>query len=206
MRYLFFITIFFLLFSSCKSDNDLRCVIMQDGKAITINSSDKYYNDEDEFLHNVSFSFPRFYKYTNVDNLDYTTESNYTLTGFSQIFIGGWEFAKFGQWIRKYGLQPNKGYYVATMIYAKYISLPPTESRIIPIVGTQFMGYCPQKEATTFQVDTDYNAQVSILITGVRFIGYDSDGSNINIEMSSFADNNNILTWKFLIRDNNDWD
>ena len=68
------------------------------------------------------------------------------------------------------------------------------------------MGYCPDIEQRTFRVYNNPDEQVSMLITGVRYIGYDSERNSINCEVPSFTDNkNDKLTWEFLVRDDG-WD
>lgn len=175
---------------------------MKDGNTITVYSSQKSYLDKDEFVHRVSFSFPRSYEYGDIEEIKYLEDSTYTVSGYNQSFIGYWEIAKLGEWSRDYGLDPNKVYYVATKVYAKYVPLPPNGLRIMPKLGGIFMGYCPGMEPSTFWVDNDSDAKVSTLTTGVRYIGYDSERNTIDCEIPSFVDNNdNKLTWKLLIRD-----
>lgn len=171
---------------SCESEDDLMNVTMQDGNTITINSSQRYYHSEEEFVHCVSFSFPRSCEYSEVEEVEYLKDSEGIVSGYSQSFIGCWEAAKFGEWVRDYGLNPNDVYYVATKVYTKYVSMPCEGLRIVPKFGGQFMGYCPDVEPRTFRVNNDSDAQVGVLTTGVRYIGYDSEGNRIACEMPSF--------------------
>lgn len=179
---------------------------MRDGHTITTNSSQRYYTDEDSFVHGVSFAFARSYDYSEIEEMEYQDDSEGKVTGYNQSFIGSWEIAKFGEWIRDYGLEPGKVYYIATKVYAKYISMPPKGLRVIPKPEERFMGYCPDIEQRTFWVYNIPDEQVCMLITGVRYIGYDSERNSINYEVPSFTDNKkNILTWEFLVRDDG-WD
>lgn len=195
-----------LIFCCCEPESNAISTTMKDGKTITIYSSQKSYLDKEEFVHCVSFSFPCSYKYDDVEKIEYLEDSTYIVNGYNQSFIGCWEIAKFGEWSRDYGLDPNKVYYVATKVYAKYVSTPPNGLRILPKLGGAFMGYRPDIEPSTFWVNTDSGAKVSILTTGIRYIGYDSEGNTIDCEIPSFVDNeSNKLTWKFLILDDG-WD
>lgn len=179
---------------------------MRDGHTITTNSSQRYYTDEDSFVHGVSFAFARSYDYSEIEEMEYQDDSEGKVTGYNQSFIGSWEIAKFGEWIRDYGLESGKAYYIATKVYVKYTSMPPIGLRIVPKYGGHYMGYCPDIEQRTFRVYNNPDQNVSMLITGVRYIGYDSERSSINCEVPSFTDNKkDILTWEFLVRDDG-WD
>lgn len=179
---------------------------MRDGNIITTNSSQRYYTDEESFVHGVSFAFARSYDYSEIEEMEYQDDSEGKVTGYNQSFIGSWEIAKFGEWIRDYGLESGKAYYIATKVYVKYTSMPPIGLRIVPKYGGHYMGYCPDIEQRTFRVYNNPDQNVSMLITGVRYIGYDSERSSINCEVPSFTDNKkDILTWEFLVRDDG-WD
>ena len=194
------------LFCGCESEDDTITVTMRDGHTITTNSSQRYYTDEESFVHGVSFAFARSYDYSEIEEMEYQDDSEDKVTGYNQSFIGSWEIAKFGEWIRDYGLEPGKAYYIATKVYVKYTSMPPIGLRIVPKYGGHYMGYCPDIEQRTFRVYNNPDQNVSMLITGVRYIGYDSERSSINCEVPSFTDNKkDILTWEFLVRDDG-WD
>lgn len=191
---------------SCNTEDSKYEVAMSDGNVIIVDGRKSYYHTEDEFVHNVSFSFPRYYNYSKVDKIDYLENMEYSVSGFDESFIGSWEIAEFGNWIKTYGLKPNTPYYVATKIYTKYLSETPIGLRIVPKLGGEFMGYCPDISPKTFRVQQDGNTQLSILSTGVRYIGYDSNRSPVNIDIPSFVDNNKVKPlWNFLIRDDG-WD
>lgn len=194
------------LFCGCESEDDTITVTMRDGHTITTNSSQRYYTDEESFVHGVSFAFARSYDYSEIEEMEYQDDSEGKVTGYNQSFIGSWEIAKFGEWIRDYGLESGKAYYIATKVYVKYTSMPPIGLRIVPKYGGHYMGYCPDIEQRTFRVYNNPDQNVSMLITGVRYIGYDSERSSINCEVPSFTDNKkDILTWEFLVRDDG-WD
>ena len=187
---------------SCAPDTDIYSVTMHDGKTVTVNTSQKYYSGENEFAHRVSFSFPRSYDYSVMEKLEYVEDSSYVVNGYDQFFIGCWEKAVFGEWIRNYGLVPNKVYYVATKVYVKCVSRPQDGLMIVPKYGGLFMGYRPDVEPRTFWVDNK-DRQASVFTTGVRYIGYDSDGNGIYKEIPSLSNNKNQkLVWNFLIQDN----
>ena len=194
------------LFCGCESEDDTITVTMRDGHTITTNSSQRYYTDEESFVHGVSFAFARSYDYSEIEEMEYQDDSEGKVTGYNQSFIGSWEIAKFGEWIRDYGQESGKAYYIATKVYVKYTSMPPIGLRIVPKYGGHYMGYCPDIEQRTFRVYNNPDQNVSMLITGVRYIGYDSERSSINCEVPSFTDNKkDILTWEFLVRDDG-WD
>ena len=206
MRFQMFLIVMGFLFCGCESEDDTITVTMQDGNTITTNSSQRYYPDEDEFVHGVSFAFARSYDYSEIEDMEYQDDSEGKVTGYNQFFIGSWEIAKFGEWIHDYGLEPGKNYYIATKVYVKYLSMPPKGLRIVPKPGGRFMGYCPDIGQRTFRVYNNPDEQVSMLITSVRYIGYDSERNSINCEVPSFTGNkNDKLTWEFLVRDDG-WD
>lgn len=61
------------LFCGCESEDDTITVTMQDGNTITTNSSQRYYPDEDNFVHGVSFAFARSYDYSEFEELGIRT-------------------------------------------------------------------------------------------------------------------------------------
>lgn len=61
MKFQLFLIVMVFLFCGCESEDDIISVTMQDGNTITTNSSQRYYPDEDEFVHGVSFAFARSY-------------------------------------------------------------------------------------------------------------------------------------------------
>lgn len=190
----------------CSSEPKFNKIPMKDGNTIEINGNKRFYSSENEFVHGVSFSFQRQYNFTNVEQIDYSDIREYTVFDFNQFFVGFWEIAEFGNWISQYGLTPNAPYYVATKVYVKFISSPPSGLRIIPKYGGEYMGYCPDIIHKTFRVYNDSNENLNILTTGIRYIGYDSNKEPVEICIPSFVDNNiNKLTWNFLIRDDG-WD
>lgn len=203
IRYILFLIII-VAFNSCNSTLDTFPVKMQDGMTISVNSSIKYYPDEESFVHDVSFSVPRQYEYFNVEKFEYVEDSTYVAEGHDQSFIGYWEKATFGDWIKEYGLVPQTVYYVATKIYTKNITMPQDGLEIVPKWGSPLMGYCPNTEYTTFKVNNNKEQHVSTLYTGVKYIGYDSKGKGIYKEIPSLNINQKI-TWKFLIQ-NDGWE
>lgn len=191
---------------SCNTEDSKYEIAMSDGNVITVDGRKFYYHTEDEFVHNVSFSFPKYYNYGNVEQIDYLENIEYAISGFDQSFIGTWEVAEFGNWIKAYGLMPNTPYYVATKVYTKYLSETPNGLRIVPKLGGEFMGYCPNITPKTFRVQQGESSRINILSTGVRHIGYDSNRASVNIDIPSFVDNNKDKPiWTFLIRDDG-WD
>lgn len=185
---------------SCDNDNNPMRVSMKDGNTIIVNSSPKFYPDEDKFVHAVSFKFPCSYDFSQTEEVEYTEDTEGAVKGYNQFFIGRWEAAKFGDWIRSHGLQPGKIYYVATKVYTKYVSRTPEGLQIVPKLGIASMGYCPDREPKTFRADYNRDAQAYVLSTGVRYIGYDSEGNCLYYEVPSFVnDNKKDPTWKFLV-------
>lgn len=196
MKHLLFGIFLTVILCSCDSGFDPMTVTMKDGKTITITSTQKYYSEEKGFIHGVSFSFPRPYNYSEIEDLDYHENTEYMVTGANQFYIGAWEIARFSNWIRAYGLDPDKSYYIATKVYTKYISSPPKGLRIVPKLGINCMGYCPDVEPQTFWAINNSENQVSILTTGVRYVGYDSDGDKIDKEIPSLIDKNHYCPVK----------
>lgn len=200
MKLIFCLILIMLMLCSCETKDDSIRVTMEDGQSIVVSSSPKYYPNEDEFVHSVSFSFPRSYIPGHAEEINYLNESEGSVSGYDQSFIGAWEIARFGDWIKEYGLKPNNNYYVATKVYAKYVSQPPRGLRLVPKYEGDFMGYCPNVEPKTFLVNKLSQTEDIALLTGYRYIGYNSERETVNIEIPSFINNNNLI-WKFLIRD-----
>ena len=170
---------------------------MNDGTTIEVETVVKFYNTEDDFIHSTSFNFHKDYAFYPKAEFEYNLYKSYELSGYAQNFIGDWEMAQFGEWITKYGLIPHYTYYVCTKTYVQYVSLPPQGYMIVPKFSKENMGFCPNIKDNTFLTLNDYKNNTSILITGVRFIGYDSSYKSINTELPTL---NNII-WKFLIQD-----
>lgn len=193
-----------ILFMSvgCEHEESDISVTMADGKNFVVSKTIKYYSTEEEFVHNVSFSFPCTYNYEVVDSIDYQLDKQYETTGYNQTFTGCWEMAKLGDWSKKYGLSPNEIYYVATNIFAKYVQQPQNGLAIVPHLGKENMGYSPDIEPTTFRVTTDSNNKICILKTGCRVIGYDSNKRSVDCNLPNLK---NRKVWRFLIQSDG-WD
>lgn len=190
------------MLGGCTTEPEFNKILMKDGNTIEVNRNKRFYASENEFVHELSFSFHRQYNFTNVEQIYYSNDQEYTVFDFNKFYVGFWEIAEFGEWIQQYGLTPNAPYYVATRVYVKFVSSPPAGLRIVPKYGVENMGYCPDIIPKTFIVNNDANENLNILITGIRFIGYDSNRELVDVCIPSFVDNNkNKLTWKFLIRD-----
>lgn len=206
MKYYSILLVIVCVLCSCDSEDELSEITMMDGNTITVDKYKRFYSTEEEFVHDVSFSFPREYNLNCVEKIDYLNNQEYTVYDYNQSFIGCWVIAEFGNWIKEYGLIPNVPYYVSTMIYVKYLSETPKGLRIVPKFGEEHMGYCPDIIPKTFRVYHYSNRKLNVLTTGFKYIGYDSKRKPIAINIPSFIDNSkNKLTWNFLIRDDG-WD
>lgn len=202
MKYYSLLFAIVAMLCSCNSEEEFCEITMADGNIINVDSTRKYYSTEEEFVHSVSFSFPRQYNVTSCEQIEYSNYQEYTVYGYDQFFIGCWEKAEFGDWITQYGLIPHTTYYVSTIIYVKYISETPKGLRIVPKFGGEYMGYCPDIIPNTFRVYQDSNEKYNVLTTGIRHVGYDLNRNSVKVSLPSFIDNNkNKLTWNFLIRD-----
>lgn len=108
---------------ACSKDDDLP-LEMADGNRITLSNNEiVYYSNESDFLHSYMSIFPCKYSFISNNNGPYLQDESYSIEGYDDRFIGYWEKAKFGDWIKKYGLEPNKVFYCATI---KYVSVRPT--------------------------------------------------------------------------------
>lgn len=148
-KYFIFITILLLLVS-CTQDEWFRSVTMQDGNTVLVHQQKQFYETESKFVHNVFFSWEHKFDITDVEQINYKVDSRYTVKGHNAFYFHHWEEAQFGEWIEKYGLKANKTYYVATKVYAKFISMPPDSITISPKIGDSFLGYIPGAEASRF--------------------------------------------------------
>lgn len=206
-KYFFIILVTVIcLLQGCDKEEPIIKNVMKDGVEIVVPTKVRYYDSEEEFIHNVSFSFHREYDLKMVEEVEYTFGEQYVVTGYDQRYNGVWEKAKFGDWISSYGLDASDTYYVCTTVVTKYLNIPPQGLMIVPKLGIELMGYCPGIDPKTFLVDYATERDASILLTGARTIGYDSDGNSISISVPSFFNNNTTnLTWKFLIQTDG-WD
>lgn len=196
-RYYLFLLITFII-SSC--DSDPYSVTMQDGRTIQYVSTPQYYSTEDDFVHDVTLNFPHQYDYSHVENIDYAKDSLYTVYGHDQTFIGYWQKAKFGDWIKVYGLEPNEYYYVATKWYTKFVSMPQGDLSIYPKSVEPFKRYHSESKTNSFITELNKGKHAYALSTAVKYIGYDSKGKSIYLEIPSFDDDTNRqLTWKFSV-------
>ena len=194
---------FICLLCSCDDHYDkIYSVKMRDGNTIKVLNSQRVYSTEKDFLHNISFAFPRSYDLRNVEQCDYTSDSIFVIEDYNQSFTGAWEVAVFGEWIRAYGLIPHTPYYVATTVFAKYVSAPPRHKTLYPLGGT-YMGYIPGLERPSFFISHSPDYTCNIFTTGARLIGYDSSKNAISIYIPSFI-NTNKLTWYFQV-DTSPW-
>ena len=180
----------------CSKDDNILHIEMSDGNTVVVNTHTKFYDSEDAFLHSVSFRSTNDYQVHDVEEIDYEINCRYSLVGYSQINTECWEMAKFGSWATKYGLSPNTVYYVATDIFAKYISAPQEGLMIVPDANNVNMGYCPGINSPTFMYSVNDTANVCILQTGSKCVKYDSNGIPVNLIINNLKKQ---LTWKFQI-------
>lgn len=188
------ITAILLCMCSCNEEDNICTLTMNDGTTIDVASTKITYHSEEDFVRGLS-SFECNYNFSNKEYINYNVGESYEVNGYDQTFVGSWQIAKFGNWIRNYGLNPDEFYYVATLIYAKYIERPTTGTMIVPQTG---LGCSLSEEDNSFSVLSDKETNTAILLTCVRLIGYDKNKSAINLCIPQFTNNN--LTWKFLIQ------
>ena len=196
-KYFIFITILLLLVS-CTQDEWFRSVTMQDGNTVLVHQQKHFYETESKFVHNVFFSWEHKFDITDVEQINYKVDSRYTVKGHNAFYFHHWEETQFGEWIEKYGLKANKTYYVATKVYAKFISMPPDSITISPKIGDSFLGYIPGAEASRFLLNYYKKENCCVMTTGIRYIGYDSEKNKIDIEIPLNTDSNHNRIWKFL--------
>ncbi len=181
----------------CASEDYILHVNMKDGNIITVDSRPKFYDSEEAFVHSVSFPSLENYLTTNVEDISYEINGRYSIVGYDKVCTGCWEKAKFGVWATKYGLSPNKVYYVATDVFTKHLPAVPEGMMIVPQKDNDSMGFCPGIAYATFIDTNDYKTGICILQTGNKSIKYDSNGVFINININNLKEQ---LTWKFQIQ------
>lgn len=69
---------------------------MKDGNTIEVNRNKRFYASENEFVHELSFSFHRQYNFTNVEQIYYSNDQEYTVFDFNKFYVGFWEIAEYG--------------------------------------------------------------------------------------------------------------
>lgn len=169
---------------------------MADGVTITLrNDSISYYGDEQDFLHSITFAFKSDYSFLSPHNGPYLPGNKYSIDGYDDRFIGLWERVKFGDWIRNYGLIPNKTYYCSTIKYVVYLPNLSYESEYLPVLPLNDMGYIPWRKKRMFEIEYGKHFPKCIFYTGTKYIGYDENRKGIYKELPTI----NKLVWKFTV-------
>lgn len=203
--YFIFTCVCLFSLGGCANDSEEMYVTMKDGFIIKVRPDVKHYASQYDFEHAVSFDFPMIYDYNSVEEISYAPNERGVVYGADQTFIGCWELASFGDWIRDLGLEPGKVYYTATKVYVKYLKAqqPTDDVYISPDPGSPYMGFIPFYEQSIFEVKKHASAGVTVLTTGVRIIGYRPDLYALNFEIPSNLTNNNQLPqWNYRILPN----
>ena len=193
-----------VILSSCSEDSFDLSTKMKDGNTITLrNDNVIHYDTQEEFQKGLSFVFSMSYSFLANNHVCLVPDSTVCIIGYDDRYIGLWEKASFGNWIEKYGLQPNKSYYVASCIYVIYLPLPPNGYYLFPIACNYgSIGLVPPLGNTGAIVSYNKSIGLSICKSGSRYIGYDENGNLIAQEIPQLK---NYITWNFFIK-RNGWD
>lgn len=195
-----------LMFSlnSCSESPSNLYIKMKDGNVISLRQDNEvYYETEDEFQRGLSFGFRMNYSFLANSIVNLMPDSTINIVGYDDRYLGLWEKASFGNWIKDYGLESNKSYYIASCVYVIYLPLAPDGYYLFPMPESQdSIGFVPSLGYKGSIVETDKSAGFSIARSGSRYIGYDDNGNIIALEIPQL---NKKITWKFLIK-RNGWD
>ncbi len=187
----------FTLVSCHQTDNDeaLRRE-MKDGNTLQlINEDVRFYGSESDFYSAVNFYFHHSYSYNTNNTGPYKLGCDYSLYGYDDKFVGGWEMCMFGNWIKEYGLQPNKIYYCATIKYTTYLPIL-SDGDYVPNPPFDNLGYISNKSNRMFDVEFKKDYPMYAFYTGSRYIGYDTNREGIYLELPNLKNN---LIWNFTI-------
>lgn len=181
---------------ACSKDDDFP-LEMADGNRIILSSDEiVYYSNESDFLHSYTSIFPCKYSFISNNNGPYLQDESYSIEGYDDRFIGYWEKAKFGDWIKKYGLEPNKVFYCATIKYVSYMPIPLSEEEYIPVMPLDNMGYSPWTSNRSFDIDYSNQYPKYIFYTCFRYIGYNDKLAGVYIDLPL----TNKLIWNFTVK------
>lgn len=185
---------------SCHDDEETICnILMSDGQIISVDSKNvEYYNSEIDFIKGCDADFAHSYTFLQNDSIALEKDGVYSVSGYDERFVGAWELTKFGEWISDYGLNPDGLYYSASIMYIKYLPVPPIGYMVCPLVkNNDIMGYLPTLGEKSFRVI--YMDKLTILMTLSRCVGYDEDTYPIMQEVPILKNN---ITWNFSIIEN----
>lgn len=181
---------------ACSKDDDFP-LEMADGNRITLSNDEiVYYSNESDFLHSYMSIFPCKYSFISNNNGPYLQDESYSIEGYDDRFIGYWEKAKFGDWIKKYGLEPNKVFYCATIKYVSYMPIPLSGEEYIPVMPLDNMGYSPWTSNRSFDIDYSNQYPKYIFYTCFRYIGYNDKLAGVYIDLPL----TNKLIWNFTVK------
>lgn len=185
-----------IISQACSKDDDFP-LEMADGNRIILSSNEVvYYGNESDFLHSYKSLFPCKYSFISNNNGPYLQDESYSVERYDDRFIGYWEKAKFGDWIKKYGLEPNKVFYCATIKYVVYMPIPLSGEEYLPVMPLDNMGYSPWTSNRSFDIDYDNQYPKYIFYTCFRYIGYNDKLSGVYIELPI----TNKLIWNFTVK------
>ena len=185
---------------SCRDEEEtISHILMSDGQIISVdNKNVKYYNSEIDFIKGCDADFTHSYTFLQNDSITLEKCGVYSVCGYDERFVGAWELTKFGEWISDYDLNPDELYYSASIMYIKYLPVPPIGCMVCPLVrDNDIMGYLPTLSEKSFRVV--YMDNLTILMTLSRCVGYDEATYPIMQEIPILK--NNII-WNFSIIEN----
>lgn len=184
-----------MILLACNNNDDLR-LNMADGNQIHV-ISDKIVNyaNESDFLHSYAPVGRCKYSFHSNNKGPYLQGEVYSIQGYDDRFIGYWEKAKFGDWIKKYGLEPSKTYYCATIKYVIYMPIPPANEEYLPFLPLNEMGYSPWTSQRSFETEYGDNYPKCVFCTYFRYIGYNENLAGVYMTLPL----TDKLIWNFTV-------
>lgn len=178
MKYWFTIIVLFLLFS-CDSNYETNQVrhTMNDGTTFYTDGEVHIYDDFESFL---GIQRPAEPSTSTADSQEWEKDSTYC---YDKIVIRKWETAKLGDWVRLYGVNPQKNYYVSTLQVTRMLHVHSDRIVTCPVYSVENRDSIGLRESGNcwgFEVSS-HHTNLCEVYTIIKRIEYDENGETVGV-------------------------
>ena len=193
---------FIILICACSCNEDIahKRLLMNDGNIISlVNEKIIHYESAQDLSANYcEYQLSRTMQFDKPDDITSRLDSVY---GYSSIeSLDRWNIATFGDWIADYGLEPDKEYYVQTVVEVKK-QLPcysgeQLKAGVYKGETTKLIGYISGVNRGFSISATRDDGGYFIGTTLMTHIGYDKDGNVVDVYYP--VNDLSTLKWRFM--------
>lgn len=195
--FLYLITLItIVIHTGCTHNEEDLPIHMNDGFTFKLSSLESiFYKSKESFVSDCPSFWTCNYSFLSHIDEQFVIDNTYSISGYDDQFIMKWEKARFGNWIREYGLNPNEEYYCAWIKYVIYLPHN-VNSYYTPVKPLNNMGFISNTDRPGFDAEYRKGYPKEVIYTFVRYIGYDINKNGIYKEIPNL----NIIIWNFTIK------